>query len=562
MERLRREKEQAQTDNMFNQHDAREAGLAQRTRRAMTSRPKTTTTTTTTTATTVASPTGTPKRAQRTRGPFGDGFDDDDVVMASPSKLRERHRTTTPKHAGKRKRQVTDQSPIPLPALQLSEPRIRPKEKEPASAEEAGIDVALLQYFCRDDRRFILLHRLLSHPSSNGKDRMLEALTQHAFPSRPSKKLSSIVYDALAHARTPDVHNLAVRLCDMFLDLWRRCLDERYYDPTSLILDAMHFILACEPVATTVQVAEQAVPLIIASVDLVALPVSNAAKLGGKAVASLYSPTQRDIASKINVIDCLELLYLFATSCVSSTDAEASARLWRAIPTGFPLMLLNKEFPQPQITLVLRILSTSSLSTSLGPIAIAEESQAHIEDALISRLTNMFTEIPKSIPDPAESAVPAVLVPEKEVWKLRLLVLMVLTHFSLQEHGSVRLAQNRLCMGRLIKYLDYSITTLYRQPLSPTQDSKVESINSTMKLIYHITTSNPGFDIKSKLVNTLGGQHAYLVALTRLAFSEGLVLEAGIEDAVVDMAHAILDEGLSMEEGEAFGMVYSSGSSV
>jgi hypothetical protein len=36
------------------------------------------------------------------------------------------------------------------------------------------------------------------------------------------------------------------------------------------------------------------------------------------------------------------------------------------------------------------------------------------------------------------------------------------------------------------------------------------------------------------------------------------MLEAGIEDAVVDMAHSILDEGLSIEEGDAFGMVFSS----
>jgi hypothetical protein len=103
---------------------------------------------------------------------------------------------------------------------------------------------------------------------------------------------------------------------------------------------------------------------------------------------------------------------------------------------------------------------------------------------------------------------------------------------------------------------------LYKSPLAPTQDVTIDSINATMKLIYHIVTSNPGFDIKSKLVNTLGGQHAYLVSLTRLAFSEGLVLEAGIEEAVIDMAHHILDEGLSLEEGEAFGLVFSTGTSV
>lgn len=554
IEKLRREKEQAQTDSVFNQHDARADGMAQRTRRAMPSRPKSV-------APTIASPAGTPKRAQKTRGLLGDGFDDEDVVMASPSKARDRQKTATPKQAGKRKRQAVDQSPIPMPALQLSEPRRQPKETEPAPPLEPGIDAALLQHLRADDGRFTLLHRLLSHPSSDGEDRILEALTQHAFPSQPAKKLSSIVYDALAAATATDAHDLALRICNTVLDLWKRCLDERYYAPLCLMLDALHFVLASEPADIAVRIAEQAVPLIISSVDLVCLPVSNAAKLGGKSIDSLFTPKQRDIASKIDVLDCFELLYILATSCASSTDPEVLPLFWQSIGISFVLMLLNKEFPHPQITIVLRILSTSALATSLGPIATEDESQATLEDALIARLTNIFTETPKPIPDPTAPS-PPLPATEAEVWEIRLLVLMVLTHFSIQEHGCTRLAQNPLCIGRLIKYLDYSINTLYRHPLSPTQTQKVDSINATMKLIYHIATSNPGFNIQSKLDKTLGGKHAYTVALSRLTFSEGLVLEAGIEDAVVDMAHNILDETLSMDEGEAFGMVFSSGNSV
>ncbi|KAF1937360.1 hypothetical protein EJ02DRAFT_506040 [Clathrospora elynae] len=557
METLRREKESVQTDNMFNQHETREVGMARRTGRAMPSRPKPS-------GPVTLSPAGTPKKPQRSRVPLGDGFDDDPVVMASPSRRHDKHKAATPKQAGKRKRQVPDQSPIPPPALQLSEPRSRPKEKEPQPVAGAKIDPALLQRFRQDDRRFTLLHRLLSHPSSNGTDRILEALSQHAFPSQPSKKLSSIVYDALASTATSDVHQLALRICHIFLDLWKRCQSEKYYAPTSLILDALHFILACEPAETAVQLAERAVPLIIAFVDLVADPISKAAKGGENAIADLYTPTQRETASYIDVLDCLELLYLIATSCVSSTDSYAIVRLWEAIPSTFAIMLLVKEQPRLQITLMLRILGTSALATSVGPSTAdsAQDSQASNEDALINRLTNLFTETPMPISDPSASPTTQAAPPEADVWHLRLLVVSVLTQFSISEYGSARLAQNRLCIGRLIKYLDHCITSLYRQPLSPTQDQKVESINATMKLIYHVATSNANFDIKSKLVNTLGGQHAYLVALTRLAFSEGLVLEAGIENEVVDMAHDILDEGLSMEEGDAFGKVFSSGNTV
>lgn len=559
MEKLRRETESVKTDNMFNQHEARELDMARRTAKAMVTRSKPS-------AAVTISPVGTPKRAPKTRGPFGDGFDDDDVIMASPSKQRERQKTATPKQIGKRKRQVTDQSPIPLPALQLSQSRSRPTEiVSELVSDEGTIDVSLLENFRRDDRRFTLLHQLLSHPSTNGSDRILEALTQYALPSQPTKKLSSLIYDALANAKVPDVHGLALHICNAFLDLWKRCQSEKYYAPTSLILDTLHFVLACEPIETAVQLADRAVPLIIAFVDLVADPISKAAKGGDKAVATLYSSAQQDIASQIDVLDCLELLYLIATSCASSSEREHLMRFWQSIPSTFACMLLVKEQPPSQITFMLRILSTSALDDTLGPITTSEsvhETQVSIEDALLNRLTNLFTETPRVIPGPSSASTPPAEVSEEDIWDLRLLVLSVLTQFSISTYGSSRLAQNRLCIGRLIKYLDYCITTLYTQPLSPTQVHKVNSINATMRLIYHIATSNTDFDIKSKLVNTLGGQHAYLVSLTRLAFSEGLVLEHGIEDEVVNMAHDILDEGLSLEEGDAFGKVYSSGNTV
>jgi hypothetical protein len=90
----------------------------------------------------------------------------------------------------------------------------------------------------------------------------------------------------------------------------------------------------------------------------------------------------------------------------------------------------------------------------------------------------------------------------------------------------------------------------------------IASINTTMKLIHHLKTSNPDVDMKAKLSVIPGGHHKYLVALTRLAFSERLVLEEGIEKDVVDAAYAILDQGLTPEEGEGLLQVFSTGTTV
>lgn len=543
---------------MFRQHDVREAGMAPRSRKPMTARPK---------ASAAVSPAGTPRK--KARGQLGDGFDDGDIVMASPSRTRERPKTGTPTLAGKRKRNVVDNSPIPL---QLSEPQSQSKEKDLELIEgEAEVDEALLAFLRKDDKRFDLLHRLMAHKSPNGKDRVLEALAQHVFLSNPSKRLSSIFYDALAAKMFSNVHALALDILAAICDLWAQCLLEKLYAPINLLLDALHFVLACERCETACEIKSRFVPLMIDTIDLVANPLSKAAKVGQDAIKTLYASGHREVTAQIDVLACLDILHLIATSCISISDTEA-AKLWAMIPSDFAIMLLNKEQPIAQISLMLRILSTSTLATSIGPITASDsqaDSQAHREDALIGRLTNILTETPSITADPSPPAASSSadddlpdVVTATDILDLRLRVVDLLTTLSIPQHGAGRLASNRICIGRLIKYLDRLLNMLYKTPLAPTQDVTIKSINATMKLIYHIVISNPGFDIKSKLVNTLGGQHAYLVSLTRLAFSEGLVLEKGIEEEVVDMAHHILDEGLSLEEGEAFGGVFSTGTSV
>ncbi|KAF2998828.1 hypothetical protein E8E13_002371 [Curvularia kusanoi] len=563
IEALRHEKEQAATDSMFKQHDVRDAVLGARTRKPMPARPK---------AGKTRSPAGTPQK--RIRGVLGDGFNSDDVVMASPSRTRERQRTVTPSLAGKRKRNVVDASPIPL---HLSEPSSQSGEKEEgaetdteedadvkAAEEEARLEAeALSKYFRKDDRRFDLLHRLMDHTSPNGDDRVLEALALLSFPSAPSLRLSSIFFDAIAAKTFEDVHTLALDICHTICNIWTQCLIERYYDPVDLLVDALHFILARERSETACKIKARFVPLMIDTIDLVANPLSKAAKAGPEAIKELYSSGHRAITSQIDVLECLDLLYLIATSCVGIEGTEPN-ELWESIPSDFTLMLLNQEQPIAQIQLMLDILATSGLTTSIGPILSSSsqaDSQANREDALIGRLTNIFTETPTLTADPAFAAPPGTIT-EKDHLALRLQVINLLTVLSVPQHGATRLAENPICIGRLIKYLDRLLNSLYKTPLAPTQDITIASVNATMRLIHHIVTSNPGFDIKSKLVNTLGGQHAFLVSLTRLAFSEGLVLEKGIEDEVVDMAHGILDEGLSLEEGEAFGGVFSTGNSV
>lgn len=74
----------------------------------------------------------------------------------------------------------------------------------------------------------------------------------------------------------------------------------------------------------------------------------------------------------------------------------------------------------------------------------------------------------------------------------------------------------------------------------------------TTRLLHHIIHA---FEDPTVLIQKLrvvhGGYHKFLVSLTRIAFSEQLVYEAGIEDEVCEAAHDILDAILGPEDGEA-----------
>jgi hypothetical protein len=523
----------------------------------------------------VPSPVGTPKRQQK-HLPFRDGFDDDDILMASPTKNRDKSKAVTPKQASKRKRQVVDQSPVP--ALQLSEPRAPPLREESSLATDK-FDPILFERLRQEDHRFDLLHRLVNNRSSQGTDRVLEALTRFALPSQLEKKLSSRVYDELITCSLEqDAHALALKFCHIFLDLWEQCLLEGYCDPVYLFLDALQFILAYEPCSTAVALTERIVSILVRSVDLVSIPIARA-DMNEKAIPDLYSPAQRKMNNGIDALDCLDLLYLIACSCVPTPDAIA--RFWQCMPTDFILVLLKKAQPLPWITTTLRILSTSALPTTIGAIVAddsAPDQQQKRETDLIDRLTRLLFDVPKTIPDPdaQSSTSPSSTTSPTEkpysttqILNLRLQVLDLLTTFSVSPYGCARLANLRYCIGRLVKFLDGQLSTLYTSPACfPTSSSSsspspsphqltTTSINTTVTLLSHLKTAlPPPHDIKSKLGVIHGGNHKYLVTLSRVAFSEGVCIEEGIDEEVAEMAHAILDEGLSPEEGEGLLRVF------
>ncbi|OCL03227.1 hypothetical protein AOQ84DRAFT_442872 [Glonium stellatum] len=554
LEKTKKDRELVETNNLFLEHDlAREAEKAKQLKKSLKdgagNKPKPA----------QGSPAVTPKKHKSL--PLGDGFGNDDIVTVSPSKVRDKPKISTPKLGAKRKRQIIDQSPV-LP-LRLSEPRERARQQDLVEAPDLDIDLALLSKLGKEDERFEFIQRLLNHQPSNEHERTLEALTRHAFPSKSDKMLSSVLYDELVNCTfDEDTDGLPLKVCHILMSLWDQCLKEHYYSPLYLLIDALQFILAYDFMTTAVAVTETALPLILASVDLVAIPIARAST-NSAFIPDRDTPAQVKLRKEIDVLKCLALLYTIATSCVATP--EAISRFWQCMPSDFVLLMLMKAQSLPQIILMLRIFSTSALPNTLGAIVPAEfgpEQQVKRETDTVDRLTNLLFEFPEVRDEPKakDTAIPSHT--PISVCNLRIQVLHVLGALCVHTHGGRSLSRHRHAIGRLVRFLHDQIDALYDYN-TLTHSLTVDSINLSMRLLYHLLTNFPDdIDMKAKLNVVQGGSHKHLVALTRLAFSDALVLEEGIEEEVVDAAHQLLDEYLSPEEGEALLQVFSSGRSV
>ena len=148
LDNAKKDRERVETSNKFLQHDlAQEAGRARQNRRTLQDRP-------------VnarhhsiddrQSPAKTPKRGKI--APFRDGFDDDEVVVVSPSKTKQRSKPSTPKGGGKRKRPVENS---PMQPLEIDGPLEQPLEPPNAdTAPSTAISLDLPLRPAAEDRRF------------------------------------------------------------------------------------------------------------------------------------------------------------------------------------------------------------------------------------------------------------------------------------------------------------------------------------------------------------------------------------------------------------------------
>ena len=540
LEAMRKQREKMETDNRFLQHDlAQEADRAKRT--AGSSKLK------------QIKEKDTPRK--RKQG-HGDGFDDSEVHMVSPSRSRERSKDQTPTAGAKRKRSAQDS---PLPALSFMPP---PKPSREVSGEQLISPDILLNADhnstdTREQHEFV--QRMLNHKRAGSDNRTIEVFTKHNFPSNPARSLASIFLDGVSSPlRRPGTDYMPLKVSYTLLGLWSSCIHEKTYEPLALIVDMLRAALYFELSSHVSKLVEDAVPICLQSIDLVVTPAIQSQHASFS--ATFDHKAQDDMAAKVDVDEVVEFLHFINQSAALSS--ERLETFWQHIHFKGSLLMLNKVQPLPRIIQALQILSTSILDATFGAISSDASQQAQQEQTTVDRLATWLFETPRAPKDEHSYT-------DEELAELRMETLNVFKKMCLTDHGGQLLAKHRFAIAKLVKFLHGQVGKLYKirphtcrhrhgsssedDDQQPTlHDLTIATINTTVRVLHHILrTFDESIDLTSKLEVERGGYHAFLISMSRIAFSEQLVFEAGIETEVVEAEHDILDNVLSPEEGEA-----------
>lgn len=537
LDATRKEREKMETDNRFLQHDlAQEAERAKRTGGPVKPRP--------------AKEKDTPRKAKRKA--LGDGFDDEEVLTVSPSRSREKSKDQTPKAGAKRKRSAQDS---PLPALSFTQPQQPTQQASgdvPIVAAGSAVQIARSNI---ERERYEYMQRMLHHRRRAGDERTVELFAKYSLPPAPGRTLSSIFFDGLAGPAQPeDSDSMALKVSRTLLKLWASCIQNKSYEPLALILDMLRAALDFEYSDVITKLIEEAVPLCLYSMDLVVTPLVSVMQRPSLSASFDYE-AQAKLAAEVDIDEVVDFLHLLSQS--AELHPERNEAFWRTMQMTSTLVMLSRAQPVPRLITGLQVLRGSILDATSGPISEDPMKQDQQERATVDRLTSLLFDSPAVPPDEPPYS-------DEEIAELRLETLLVLKQMCLTDHGGSVLAQHRSAIGRLVKFLDgqvcklYDITpdvgrTLMEGDDQPTaHELIIKTVNLTVRLIHHLLHAyESSIDLQQKLAAVHGGYHRFLISLTRVAFSEQLVFEQGIETEVVEAAHEILDNVLSPEEGEA-----------
>ncbi|KAF8472081.1 hypothetical protein BDZ91DRAFT_653093 [Kalaharituber pfeilii] len=477
-----------------------------------------------------ASPSITPKRKKIMT--HRDGFDDDEImIMGSPRGGRTKtvSMVTTP---SKKRKRITVDSPVNA-VLPLSQSRRTPA-MEGSARRLHLVDEEILKGLWKEDGRFDFYEAIMSHRSEISNVRALEELSKCSFPSNPATTLSSMFIDNISKLNTESPkEKFPVIVCKSLLSIWWGILKEKFWTPFPHLLDLLHFSLMYSHGSACTSILDDAVDLLQRTIDVNAI--------------AIFKRDLDKLVPEIDVDRCLTVLEFIALNSLS--EEQYARRFWKLIRIDFVLMCLNPNQPLATINALLSLLCTSIFMDSFGPQLSNSSQQSQNELHTLEAVTRILVETPDL------SAVEMKMRRERLVEVRKGVVGFLGCVVAAMEGGGKRVVESREGLARLVKRVAEEVEALY--DFRGGVGRSVDLINTTVRLLHSLLTANLGIQLGTRL--TGGATHKHIVAMTRLAFSEGLLQEAGIEEEVVELAHAILEMSVTPEEGEVLQELFTGG---
>lgn len=475
--------------------------------------------------------------------PFRDGFDDDEIAMVSPSKSAARSKRATPTVPGKRKRQSSQDGPAPLQLSPVGVELIMTDATDPP----AEVDVKRKSAEASRNQRFMM--RLLSHRTHPNQETDFEAMAKLAFPSESHRPMSSIVMEVMARV---DPSSYVLEYTQAIASLWQRAINEKFYEPIPRFEAITRYSLMSDDVPLS-ELITPLVGVLQDTVEVNAVPRFKYAPASRDKRITRQTP-QSDLQPLVDSTGAMRLLYQIACGVLHIKDAMET--FWQNIRISFILVMLHPSHPLGDIVLLMNLLSTSIRVDSFGPIRTSDQDQLDVQKWIVDRLTHMLSE--PAIPDEGVEPYTAY-----DICAMRLEVLLLLESLafnpmaSSKKHASTILALHPNALARLFRSMHDELDALYSSP--PESDLRVALVNGLMRLVFGVMRQHgPLINMQEKLACVPGSKQKHLVVLTRLAFCDGTVLEAGIDDETVDMAHELLEEWTNPQEAESLAEAFPS----
>ncbi|OJD20065.1 hypothetical protein AJ78_00082 [Emergomyces pasteurianus Ep9510] len=477
--------------------------------------------------------------------PLRDGFDDDEIMISPTKSAGRRSKRGTPSVAGGRKRKAIDDSPIRAPTLELSQSFETNVGDSSETTDPMAID-STTRKNKTEDRNVRFIRRILNHKTYPNKGRDLELFTKFSFPSEPGRMFSSFVLEATTAKPS---ENYAVEYAKAIISLWSRALKESFYDPIEMFMAIIKYIINLDPSNIVPQLIDDLLPVLLNSGYVNGVARFRNSPVSHLNLGQVKQTPQSELHHQVNSTEALNILYFAASSC--QHDSDALRKFWQKILYDFILVMLNSNQPINDIIITLNLLSYSIFPTTFGPLLSTAAEQVANENYIIDRVANLLSEQPY-VDEGEKPYTPW------QISTLRIEAMSFLTTLAFsapdpspsKNHAGRLLALHPTALARVFRSIHDELDSLYSNP--PARELHVALVNGLTRLAYGIMRMfREEVNIAAKLRVVPGATQKHLVALTRLAFCEGPLLEAGIEDDTVEMAHEMLEEAVNPQEAEA-----------